>query len=379
MAGDGQCVPSSCSPREPTRSTRWSGSTPVPTYVTKPFRLAELLARVRACSGAAAGDPTGRRRYGSTSRAAGPSGRQGAAAHAKEFDVLRVLVREAGRVVPREQLLREVWAQRWLGSTKTLDMHISWLRRKLRRRRRQPALHQDGARVGFRSSAATEARYSVRRRLGPSTLTAVLLAVCLLGIPLAIAGDSCCRPEPARRRKRARTLALSVDTGSPSTSRSTRLSSRGPSAGRCAVTCSVPRCIPAGDWRVGTIRPDRRYVGSRRPRRASIVRVSVARTTCGWTCCAPVAWSSGNSIIAVGAAVALGLVQAPAAVPADGAAGPATPSGSVAGVAAGPDQQRGRRGRPGRGGARAQRPPDGRDPAAERDFTSDASHQLRTR
>ncbi len=50
---------------------------------------------------------------------------------AKEFDVLRVLVREAGRVVPREQLLREVWAQRWLGSTKTLDMHMSWLRRKL--------------------------------------------------------------------------------------------------------------------------------------------------------------------------------------------------------------------------------------------------------
>jgi len=45
--------------------------------------------------------------------------------------VLRVLVREAGRGRPAEQLLREVWAQRWLGRPRPLDMHISWLRRKL--------------------------------------------------------------------------------------------------------------------------------------------------------------------------------------------------------------------------------------------------------
>ena len=50
---------------------------------------------------------------------------------AKEFDLLRVLVREQGRVVSREQLMREVWDTSWLGSTKTLDMHISVLRRKL--------------------------------------------------------------------------------------------------------------------------------------------------------------------------------------------------------------------------------------------------------
>ena len=120
-------------------------------YVTKPFRLAELLARVRALL---------RRRGGDVERP--PTVRideQGRRAFlddkelqltAKEFDVLRVLVREAGRVVPREQLLREVWAQRWLGSTKTLDMHVSWLRRKLGDDVANPQFIKTVRGVGFR-------------------------------------------------------------------------------------------------------------------------------------------------------------------------------------------------------------------------------------
>ncbi len=64
--------------------------------------------------------------------------------------MLRVLVREAGRVVPREQLLREVWAQRWLGSTKTLDMHVSWLRRKLGDDVANPRYIKTVRGVGFR-------------------------------------------------------------------------------------------------------------------------------------------------------------------------------------------------------------------------------------
>ncbi len=44
---------------------------------------------------------------------------------------MRVLVRDAGRVVTRDQLMREVWDTTWWSSTKTLDMHISWLRKKL--------------------------------------------------------------------------------------------------------------------------------------------------------------------------------------------------------------------------------------------------------
>ena len=49
----------------------------------------------------------------------------------KEFDLLALLVREAGRVVTRERIMAEVWDENWFGSTKTLDMHVSWLRRKL--------------------------------------------------------------------------------------------------------------------------------------------------------------------------------------------------------------------------------------------------------
>jgi DNA-binding response OmpR family regulator len=52
--------------------------------------------------------------------------------------------------VPRDQLLREVWAQRWLGSTKTLDMHISWLRRKLGDDVASPRYIKTVRGVGFR-------------------------------------------------------------------------------------------------------------------------------------------------------------------------------------------------------------------------------------
>jgi DNA-binding response OmpR family regulator len=120
-------------------------------YVTKPFRLAELLARVRALlrRGGGDGDRPPAVRIDQQGRRAFLDDRE---LHltAKEFDVLRVLVREAGRVVPREQLLREVWAQRWLGSTKTLDMHISWLRRKLGDDVASPRYIKTVRGVGFR-------------------------------------------------------------------------------------------------------------------------------------------------------------------------------------------------------------------------------------
>lgn len=106
-------------------------------YVTKPFRLAELLARVRALlrrSGAdgAEADSVAAQdvRIEVDSHRAYVAGRE---LHltAKEFELLKVLVREAGSVVSRETLMREVWASDPSGSTKTLDMHVSWLRRKL--------------------------------------------------------------------------------------------------------------------------------------------------------------------------------------------------------------------------------------------------------
>jgi DNA-binding response OmpR family regulator len=122
-------------------------------YVTKPFRLAELLARVRALLRRGGNDPDPDRapavRIDQQGRRAFLDDKE-LQLTAKEFDVLRVLVREAGKVVPREQLLREVWAQRWLGSTKTLDMHVSWLRRKLGDDVAKPHYIKTVRGVGFR-------------------------------------------------------------------------------------------------------------------------------------------------------------------------------------------------------------------------------------
>jgi len=121
-------------------------------YVTKPFRLAELLARVRALlrrnpSDVAPSseqlriDPDGRRAWFMD---------QEMQLTAKEFDLLRVLVREQGKVVSREQLMREIWETAWFGSTKTLDMHISVLRRKLGDDATQPRYISTVRGVGFR-------------------------------------------------------------------------------------------------------------------------------------------------------------------------------------------------------------------------------------
>ncbi len=120
-------------------------------YVTKPFRLAELLARARALLRRGATEPAANTRV-----RIDVEGRlvflddQPVQLTAKEFDLLRLLMREAGRVVPREQIMREVWNAEWFGSTKTLDMHVSWLRRKLGDDAGQPRFISTVRGVGFR-------------------------------------------------------------------------------------------------------------------------------------------------------------------------------------------------------------------------------------
>ena len=121
-------------------------------YVTKPFRLAELLARVRALLRRHPIDPgssdavvridsDGRRAFFNEDELQ---------LTAKEFDLLRVLVREQGKVVSREQLMREIWDTVWFGSTKTLDMHLSVLRRKLGDDAAKPRYIATVRGVGFR-------------------------------------------------------------------------------------------------------------------------------------------------------------------------------------------------------------------------------------
>lgn len=106
-------------------------------YVTKPFRLAELLARVRAllrrshADGAEEDDVQAQDVRLDLGAHRAFQGDRELHLTAKEFELLRVLVRDAGSVVGRETLMREVWDSDPNGSTKTLDMHVSWLRRKL--------------------------------------------------------------------------------------------------------------------------------------------------------------------------------------------------------------------------------------------------------
>lgn len=105
-------------------------------YVTKPFRLAELLARVRALLRRSVPDGADSelRAQDIVVDLAGHRvfvGGQEISLSAKEFDLLRVLVASAGTMVSRDELMREVWGTDPQGSTKALDTHVSWLRRKL--------------------------------------------------------------------------------------------------------------------------------------------------------------------------------------------------------------------------------------------------------
>jgi DNA-binding response OmpR family regulator len=103
-------------------------------YVSKPFRVGELLARLRALlrrTGAedvwvGAGDV----RLDAQARRAWRGSRE-LDLTPKEFELLALLLREAGTAVTRGKIMAEVWDTAWMGSTKTLDVHVAALRRKL--------------------------------------------------------------------------------------------------------------------------------------------------------------------------------------------------------------------------------------------------------
>ena len=115
-------------------------------YLVKPFSMRELVARVRALLRRAGSTPVAVSDAESTLQA-GPisldvsrhevrTQRNGGASaevrlSLKEFELLRALMHQKGKAVPRESLLERVWGDDFFGDERTLDVHIRWLREKI--------------------------------------------------------------------------------------------------------------------------------------------------------------------------------------------------------------------------------------------------------
>jgi DNA-binding response OmpR family regulator len=133
-------------------------------YVVKPFAVHEVIARIRAVLRRG-------RQVAPVQRplevqdlvidaAARRAFRDGAELDLtrKEFDLLLRLAHDAGVVVTREELMSDVWDVNWFGSTKTLDVHIGWLRRKLQDDPDDPQYIRTVRGVGFALMRSEEAR-----------------------------------------------------------------------------------------------------------------------------------------------------------------------------------------------------------------------------
>jgi DNA-binding response OmpR family regulator len=134
-------------------------------YVVKPFSARELVARIRAvlrrASAVAAPVGDGVQQIGAIEL--DPSARtvtldgEPLELTRKEFDLLALLMGQAGTVVSRERLIDEVWDVNWFGSTKTLDVHVSGLRKKLGDDPSRPRYLHTVRGVGFRFARAEQA------------------------------------------------------------------------------------------------------------------------------------------------------------------------------------------------------------------------------
>jgi len=124
-------------------------------YVTKPFGLLELLARVRAVHRRARrtetpgsvsfGDVTLDFEHLRATRAASPL-----ELSPREFAILECLIARRGEVVTREELLQRVWGYEWLPFTRTVDMHIAKLRRKIETTPAEPRFIATIHGIGYR-------------------------------------------------------------------------------------------------------------------------------------------------------------------------------------------------------------------------------------
>jgi two-component system, OmpR family, response regulator RegX3 len=131
-------------------------------YVVKPFSAAEVAARIRAVLRRAGAQHDGDGRIRTRGLEIDPKARRvflderEVELTRKEFDLLARLARDLGEVVTREDLMSDVWDVNWFGSTKTLDVHIAWLRGKLGDDPANPRFVHTVRGVGFRLAGPDE-------------------------------------------------------------------------------------------------------------------------------------------------------------------------------------------------------------------------------
>jgi len=133
-------------------------------YLAKPFSFRELLARIQAMlrrvqldrqipqpqlvrMGQINLDPVARRVY---------KGDQEIQLSAREFDLLAVLMKNAGRAMSRDELIKLVWGDDWVGDPRTLDVHVRWLRLKIEEDPAVPLYIQTVRGFGYRFAGVEE-------------------------------------------------------------------------------------------------------------------------------------------------------------------------------------------------------------------------------
>ncbi len=133
-------------------------------YLAKPFSFRELLARLQAmlrrvqldrqtpqpqhvAMGQLSMDPVARRVYKSD---------QEVQLSAREFDLLAILMKNAGRAMSRDELIKLVWGDDWVGDPRTLDVHVRWLRLKIEEDPATPQFIQTVRGFGYRFAGQEE-------------------------------------------------------------------------------------------------------------------------------------------------------------------------------------------------------------------------------
>ena len=245
-------------------------------YIVKPFATGEVISRIRAVLRRARVHAAGVEDAAATAELAVGDLRLDVPARRawlgdreldltrKELDLLARLMRDAGRVVTRETLMSEVWDENWFGSTKTLDVHIAGLRRKLGDDPARPRYIQHGARRRL-SLLHTRGDGAVSLRTG---LLAALAYI-------AAARDRCARraarAEPRSARQRRGALA------GPGPGRSRGRDRRGPTRAEQTRGPAEARALGGHVGARARDRRRRRRQGARRQRRHTAARVQLRR------------------------------------------------------------------------------------------------------